>query len=377
MTHSNAWIIAGFMSAFAPAALCSQRPNAERSYAQRLVDETAARHPEMKGMELALRRGDGCITIAATDRGDVGDRCDGKEKGPLTTGDPYIEEPTRKDPAWITTQVLHDASGQAIGAIMMDIAGDASDRDAAMATPLTIRAEVEARIPSASVLSLRAPAALPLPPQDTTYRPRLDPADFVARVTNRWFPLEPGTAWRFRGTGENASETNTVTVTHDSKMILGIRATVVHDEVFEDGELVEDTYDWYAQDAAGTVWYLGEDSREMKNGRVVSTAGSWQAGVDGARPGVVMWADPASHVGAMYRQEYRPGVAEDMGKVVALRERVTVAYGAFGDCVRTEDTTPLEPAVLESKYYCSGVGLVKEIESSRAGMDLIRIDRGT
>ena len=108
---------------------------------------------------------------------------------------------------------------------------------------------------------------------------------------------------------------------------------------------------------------------------LVTTKGSWEAGVDGAKPGIAMWTDPAAHVGQRYRQEYRPGVAEDMGKIVALHETVTVPNGTYRDCVRTEDTTPLEPKVREQKFYCRGVGVVKEVESPRAGSELVAVER--
>ena len=210
---------------------------------------------------------------------------------------------------------------------------------------------------------------------DTARTPRLDPRTFAPAVTNPWFPLAPGTTYRYRGTGESHAETNVVTVTRETRTIRGIRTTVVRDQLFEDGALTEDTLDWYAQDAEGNVWYLGEATRELRGGALVTTKGSWQAGVDGAKPGIIMWADPAAHVGQRYRQEYRRGVAEDMGRVVALHESVTVPNGTYRDCLRTEDTTPLEPKVHEQKYYCRGVGVVKEIESARAGSELVAVER--
>ena len=207
------------------------------------------------------------------------------------------------------------------------------------------------------------------------YEPHLDAGSFTSAVTNPYFPLVPGTRFRFRGTGTSSNEVTVTEVTAQSRMIMGIRATVVHDQVFDRGELIEDTYDWYAQDSAGTVWYLGEQTRSLRHGRAVSTAGSWEYGANGAKPGVVMWADPATHLGEAYRQEYRAGVAEDMGKVLAVQVSVTVPYGTFADCVETEDTTPLEPKVLEHKYYCRGVGLVREAETAGAGGALVAVER--
>jgi hypothetical protein len=207
------------------------------------------------------------------------------------------------------------------------------------------------------------------------YDPRIDPANFVAAVTNPYFPLTPGTVYRFRGTGSLSRETNVVTVTRQERRVAGIHAVVVHDQVFEGGRLAEDTYDWYAQDRQGNVWYLGEDSRTVRLGITISRAGSWETGVKGAQPGVVMWGDPAAHVGEAYRQEYRAGAAEDMGKVISVAETVTVPNGTFHDCVLTEDTTPLEPKVRERKYYCPGLGVVREVESASGGSDLVAVDR--
>ena len=149
-----------------------------------------------------------------------------------------------------------------------------------------------------------------------------------------------------------------ITVTGELKTVLGIDATVVRDSVYVDGALVEDTYDWFAQDGEGNVWYLGEDSTEYEDGAVVSTEGSWEAGVDGALPGIVMPADP--EVGDAFRQEFLPGVAEDLGEVIDTGGSATVPAGSFDDVVTTEDWTPLEPEVVEHKQYAAGVGKIAE-----------------
>jgi len=142
---------------------------------------------------------------------------------------------------------------------------------------------------------------------------------------------------------------------------MGVVATVVHDQVFLDGDLTEETYDWYAQDGDRNVWYLGEESKEMENGHVVSTAGSWEWGVDGALPGIILWGDPGAHIGQEYRQEYYKGEAEDWGKVISLTESVSVSYGSYSGCLKTEEWNALEKNSREAKYYCSGIGLVKEV----------------
>lgn len=205
------------------------------------------------------------------------------------------------------------------------------------------------------------------------YRPGIDPADFVDVVDNPYFPLEPGTTLVYEGASGDDQEVVEVTVTDDTKVILGITATVVRDQVFVDGELVEDTFDWFAQDRWGNVWYLGEDTKELENGEVVSTEGSWEAGVDGAQPGIVMLAEP--HVGDTYRQEFYRGKAVDMARVRGLDESVTVPYGSFDHVLVTEDWTPLEPKFLENKSYARGIGVVLErlVQGGQEMLELVEV----
>ncbi len=200
------------------------------------------------------------------------------------------------------------------------------------------------------------------------YDPHIDPADFVSGVDNRFFPLVPGTIYHYVAQTADGEEIETAEVLSDTKTILRIAATIVHDQVFVDGELTEDTFDWYAENKTGDVWYLGEDTRELENGEVVSTEGSWEAGVDSAKPGVIAWADPAAHIGEEYRQEFLAGVAEDFGKVVAVDQSVTVPYGSFTGCIKTEDRSDLEPGILANKFYCPEIGVVLE-ETVRGGME--------
>jgi hypothetical protein len=178
-------------------------------------------------------------------------------------------------------------------------------------------------------------------------------------VDNPYFPLTPGTTRVYEGETEDGLERIEVVVTHDTREILHISCIVVRDTVSLDGELVEDTFDWYAQDNDGNVWYMGEDSKEYEDGEVVSTAGSWEAGVDGAQPGIIMQANP--QVGAAYRQEYYAGEAEDMAEVLSLTETASVPYGSFDALLMTKEWTPLEPGVAEQKYYAAGTGLVLEV----------------
>lgn len=187
--------------------------------------------------------------------------------------------------------------------------------------------------------------------------PNFDPNNFVRVVDNPLFPLRPGTRFVFEGEEDGETETNITIVTYDRKTILGVSAIVVLDRVFVEGELKEKTFDWYAQDKQGNVWYLGENTKEYEDGKVVSTEGSWKAGRDGAQPGIIMLAHP--RVGDSYRQEFFVGEAEDQARVVARNIDQRVPYGSFDNCVRTVEFTRLEPGVKEAKIYCPGVGFVR------------------
>jgi hypothetical protein len=185
----------------------------------------------------------------------------------------------------------------------------------------------------------------------------LDPADFSSTIDHPYWPMPVGARWVYRETDQEGAEQRVVvTVTEDTKNVMGIEAHVVHDVVTEDGELVEDTFDWYAQDADGNVWYLGEDTKEFEDGKVSTTSGSWEAGVDGAQAGILLPADP--EVGMTYRQEYYEGEAEDAGEILSLEEWVEVPFGKFQGVLMTKDYTPLEPDTLEHKFYARGVGPV-------------------
>jgi hypothetical protein len=191
-----------------------------------------------------------------------------------------------------------------------------------------------------------------------TANPPFDAADFVAGIDNPYLPLTPGTVFHYRSETPDGLETNDVAVTRDSKQILGVNVTVVHDQVFLEGELAEDTFDWYAQDSEGNVWYFGEDTKELEDGQVVSTEGSWEAGVGDNEPGIIMLAHPK--VGLAYHQEIAPDIAEDMARVLSLKASPEVPYGSFDDCVGTLEWSLIEHGVREHKSYCPGIGLVLE-----------------
>jgi len=207
------------------------------------------------------------------------------------------------------------------------------------------------------------PAATPIPTfarnpapivEGQPYVQHIDPAMFVDRIDNPFMPWIVGSRFVFDGT-----EHVEVTVLPDTKEILGVQTTTVHDQVFSGSEVTEDTLDWYAQDAQGNVWYFGEQTAEYEGGKVTSTEGSWVGGVDGAQPGIIMLAQPA--VGDSYRQEYLKGEAEDLASVMALSGSVSSKAGSWSgaDVLVTEEWTPLEPDVREQKTYARGVGVVE------------------
>jgi hypothetical protein len=190
------------------------------------------------------------------------------------------------------------------------------------------------------------------------YAPSIHPSNFVATVDNRYFPLTPGTRFHYVGVRDGTAQTDDAVVTHDVKMVLGIRCTVVRDTVSAGGRALERTFDWYAQDKQGNVWYMGEDSFELKNGRFARASDSWQAGVRGAKPGVIMRANPRP--GMVYRQEYYPpGGALDQAKVLSTNVVVRDASGAKKRALLTIEWSPVEPQ-LETKYYVAGIGELRE-----------------
>jgi hypothetical protein len=209
------------------------------------------------------------------------------------------------------------------------------------------------------------------------YAPAIDPGRFlspmaIAARPNPFFPLTPGTTWVYVG----GSETTTVTVTDQTRQILGVTCIVVRDVVSESGRTIEDTEDFFAQDVDGAVWYFGELSQEFENGELDSLEGSWRAGVAGASPGIIMQAMPV--VGETYRQEFAFGDAEDAAEVLSTTGSATVpATSCAGTCVVTRDFTPLEPDADEQKYHAPGIGVILEVESDTgARSELVSFTRG-
>jgi hypothetical protein len=199
----------------------------------------------------------------------------------------------------------------------------------------------------------------------------LDPAEFTTRIDNLYWPMSPGSRWVYSETNtQGGQERVVIEVTDRTKTIAnGVEARVIRDVVTDTatGEVTEATSDWYAQDADGNVWYLGEATAEYNNGKVSSRAGSFEAGVNGAEPGIAMPANPEP--GMSYRQEYSKGMAEDKGAVITVgEEQVQVPFGHFDtDVLMTRDLVPLEPKVQELKFYAPEVGPLLSVHTDGAG----------
>ena len=222
-------------------------------------------------------------------------------------------------------------------------------------------------------------AAGPSPPPwelHGTYAPKLDPADFVAAIDNRWFPLVPGTTFHYAGVKDGARQTDDMAVTRQTRQVAGITATVVRDTVSQGGRVIERTYDWYAQDRQGNVWYLGEDSLERDKGKLVRASDSWETGVNGARPGIIVSGHPQP--GDVYRQEYYPpGEALDQAHVLGLDAHQRVPAGSYGHLLATEEWSPVEPQ-MEQKFYAPGLGEVKEkvVAGGHEEFELVGVTHG-
>ena len=205
----------------------------------------------------------------------------------------------------------------------------------------------------------------------------LDPKDFTTRIDNPYWPMDPGTRGTYRETDKGGAQLKVVVTVSDQtkKIANGVTARVVRDTVTRDGELIEDTLDWYVQDKEGNIWYLGENTAEFANGKLITKAGSFEAGVDGAQPGIVMPADPQD--GMKYRQEYYRGEAEDNGEILSTNEKVRSPFGQFDNALLTKDTITIEPNVLQYKLYAKGIGPVVAVGVSggpASREDLINLD---
>jgi hypothetical protein len=192
------------------------------------------------------------------------------------------------------------------------------------------------------------------------YDPVIDPLNFVSVIDNPLYPLTPGTTRTYMADVPEGVKTNVVTTTHNTVVIMGVTCVEVHDTVYINGEVVEDTLDWFAQDKAGNVWYFGENTLSIENGLIVSVEGTFTAGVDNDRPGIIMEASPA--LGDYFRQEFVLGQGEDVEQIFALDESVSVPYGDFDHCLVIQETTALEPDVIVHDFYAPGIGPIKSVE---------------
>ena len=195
----------------------------------------------------------------------------------------------------------------------------------------------------------------------TQYDPAIDPSNFVAQVDNPYFPLIPGTTFIYEGQTAQGFEHDEFAVTHRTRTIMGVRCVEVRDTVRTDGQITEDTLDWFAQDRDGNVWYFGENTHELEHGLITTIEGTFMAGVNGDKPGIIMKAHPG--IGDFYRQEFSLNNAEDFAETRSLIQTVRVPAGTFHNCLKSKETTPLEPDLLEYKFYASGVGNILTIDA--------------
>jgi len=245
-------------------------------------------------------------------------------------------------------------SAAAVAAVAAGIIGCGSSAGSgttsASPTPLSPAASA-----SPSGVASAAPGMLAVAPGWTP----MAASDFATAIDNPWFPLVKGRTWVSTGVKDGKPTIDTYTVTGQTKQIMGVTCSVIRDRLTQHGKVMEATWDWYAQDKRGNVWYLGEDTREFDAaGQVTSTAGTWQAGVDGAGAGIFMPANPQLGMGGY--QEYLAGQALDKYKVVSTNASVTVPYGSFKNALQTRETTALDPGVVDAKYYVKGIGQVAE-----------------
>lgn len=207
------------------------------------------------------------------------------------------------------------------------------------------------------------------------YDPVIDPSNFVTRIDNPYFPLTPGTTFVYEGQTTEGFEHDEFAVTRNTRMIQGVTCVEVHDTVTVDGELTEDTLDWFAQDRDGNVWYFGENTHELEDGLITTIDGTFMAGVNGDKPGIIMKAHPA--IGDFYRQEFSLANAEDFAETLSLTASVNVPAGTFHNCLKSQETTPLETDLLEDKFYAPGVGNVLTVDATTGDREeLVRIRRG-
>jgi hypothetical protein len=252
------------------------------------------------------------------------------------------------------------------------------------ARPAQLRRRVAVVASAAMIVGIAAAAAVPALAVNggacsRPYAPAIDPAAFIDAngnpnaIDNPYFPLVPGTTFTYTGFKDDAPLVDVMTVTSDTRPIMGVTVRVVRDSAYSDGVLEEDTFDWYAEDDSGNVWYFGEDTRELdEEGNVITTEGSWEAGQGDNLPGILMQAHPRS--GRTYRQEFGPDVAVDLATVLSRVRHVTVPAGSYSGVVMTKEFSCLEKG-LDHKFYAPGVGLIKEqaLANGREQISLVSV----
>jgi hypothetical protein len=208
-----------------------------------------------------------------------------------------------------------------------------------------------------------------------SYDPIISVADFTPVIRNKYYTLKPGMNAGYEQVMPKGIRHLESGVAGDTRVVMGITTLVVRQREWLNGRLLEDTKGWVAQDRTGNVWFFGESVKSYKNGRLVSTDGSWEAGVDGAKPGILMLHDPKP--GATYRREYLPGKAEDMGTVVAVGISVRIPQGPlFQNCVHLREWSPLEKGDIENKYYCAGIAGMVLTEEPAIRFKLVSFKKG-
>ena len=257
-------------------------------------------------------------------------------------------EVTRPDGT--TVDVRLDESFQVV---VVETDGGARRR---LGRPVTFRAALAG---AAAALLVGVAAAAGTAGARQGYEPTIDPDEFTTVIDNPYLSFAPGARWVYEGDTPDGTERIVVEVTDQTRMVMDVETVVVRDTVTLDGVVIEDTFDWYAQHADGAVWYFGEDTTEFEDGVAVNHNGAWEAGVDGALPGIVMLVAP--EVGDRYRQEYARGIAEDRASVLSVSARAAVPFGTFEDVLKTRDVNPLDRGPAEHKLYAKGVGLVLEL----------------
>ncbi len=227
---------------------------------------------------------------------------------------------------------------------------------------------IQPRAERAAFVATQVPLPTPAPV-------KIDPANFVKVIDNPYLPLIPGTTRVYETKTKEGLERDQVSVMNETKIVMGVTTTVVYDVVSLDGKVIEATYDWFAQDKQGNVWYFGEAVDNYKDGVLVNHAGAWEGGVDGAIPGILMYAKPTDHIGETYRQEFYAGEAEDMAQVLSVTGNATVTNGSYENLVVIKEWTPLEPGITAHKYYAKGIGFVlgAKVEGGSDRTELVNV----